>query len=77
MSGPPTEPKHLTEEGSRRNDAILNSFYNSASFLMGVVELPLGDTDILHVYDNPATDSFFGNDPGSTAGKSARALGVP
>jgi PAS domain S-box-containing protein len=76
MSGPLTEKTRHAEPGPRRNDAILNSFYNSAGFLMGVVELR-GDDDILHVYDNPATDHFFGNVPGSTAGRSARELGVP
>lgn len=77
MSGPSTKPKHQEHIFMRRSDAILNSFYGSAGFLMGVVELSRDDDDILHVYDNPATDHFFGNAPGSTAGKSARAMGVP
>lgn len=76
MSGLLTEQTRPAEQTTRRNDAILNSFYNSAGFLMGVVELR-GADDIFHVYDNPATDHFFGNAPGSTAGRSARALGVP
>jgi len=39
---------------------------------MGVVELT-DDGDILHLYDNPATERFFGLAPGSSAGRLARA----
>lgn len=77
MSGLSTDQKRQADELLRRNNAILHGFYNGSGFLMGVVELLRGQDDILHVYDNPATDRFFGNAPGSTAGKSARALGVP
>ncbi len=77
MSGSSTEQRRQADEVLRRNTAILRSFYDRSGFLMGVVELVPGEADILHVYDNPATDRFFGNAPGSTAGKSARALGVP
>jgi hypothetical protein len=40
-----------------------------------VVLLPNGD--IFHLQDNPATCRFFGLEPGSTVGRSARGLGVP
>jgi PAS domain S-box-containing protein len=45
--------------------------------MMGVVEIPADDSDIVHVYDNPATDRFFGRPQGSTVGQSALGMGVP
>jgi PAS domain S-box-containing protein len=45
--------------------------------MMGVVEVPADNSDIIHVYDNPATDRFFGRPPGSTAGQSALVMGAP
>ena len=65
------------EQALRESESILRSFYDSSPLLMGVVELPADDFDILHVYDSPETDRFFGNATGSTAGKWARSLGVP
>ena len=53
----------------------LRRFYDSASVMMGTVEL-LGD-DILHVSDNQATASAFGTTPERMQGRTARALGVP
>jgi PAS domain S-box-containing protein len=61
----------------RASESTLRSFYESAPVMMGVVELPVDNSDILHVYGNPATDHFFGQTQGSTAGKSARAMGAP
>ncbi len=65
------------ERALRDSESILRSFYESAPMMMGVVELPEDDTDIIHLYDNPETDRFFGNPIGSTAGKSAFANGAP
>jgi PAS domain S-box-containing protein len=45
--------------------------------MMGVVEVPADNSDIIHIYDNPATDRFFGRPPGSTVGQSALAMGAP
>jgi PAS domain S-box-containing protein len=45
--------------------------------MMGVVEVPPDDSDIVHIYDNPATDRFFGRPQGSTVGQSALGMGVP
>ncbi len=45
--------------------------------MMGIVEITPDGSDILHVYDSPATERFFGTGPGLTAGKTARELGVP
>ena len=46
------------EEGLKESQATLQSFYDSSSFLMGVVELE-GD-QIVAVYCNAATAKFFG-----------------
>jgi PAS domain S-box-containing protein len=45
--------------------------------MMGVVEVPADNSDIFHVYDNPATDRFFGRARGSTVGQSALGMGAP
>ncbi|MGE3780237.1 MAG: PAS domain-containing protein, partial [Pirellulaceae bacterium] len=72
-----TTQKHA-EESLRNSEATLRSFYESSPLLMGVVELLDGDdSDILHVYDSPAAERFFGSPAGRTAGRSARSLGVP
>ena len=60
---------------SAEADETLNRFYDSASVMMGTVELR-GD-DIIHVSDNRASAAFFGMTPAAMAGKTARALGVP
>ena len=59
------------------SESTLRSFYESAPLMMGVVEVPADDSDIIHIYDNPATDQFFGRPRGSTAGQSAVAMGAP
>lgn len=61
----------------RRAEPPLRELLESVPVMLGVVELPGDDSDILHVYDSPATDRFFGLEQGSTAGKTARELGVP
>ncbi|HSL30572.1 MAG TPA: PAS domain S-box protein, partial [Anaerolineales bacterium] len=70
-----TERREL-EEQLRQSEATLRSFYESAPNLMGITEL-VGDDDILHVYDNPATCRFFGVAKDSTNGKLSSELGVP
>jgi PAS domain S-box-containing protein len=62
-------PQHFTEQ-----EATLQSFYDNAPMLMGVVELT--DNDIIHVYDNCAACRFFGKEPNGTTGKLASELGV-
>ena len=61
----------------RASESTLRSFYESAPLMMGVVELPADDSDIVHIYDNPATDRFFGRPQRSTVGKSAVGIGAP
>ena len=59
----------------REKDDTLRSFYDSATVMMGTVEVTAGD--ILHVSDNRATATFFGTTPSAMQGKTARELGVP
>ena len=64
-------------EALRASESTLRSFYESAPIMMGVVEVPADNSDIFHVYDNPATDRFFGRARGSTVGQSALGMGMP
>jgi PAS domain S-box-containing protein len=65
------------EEALRTSESTLRSFYESAPLMMGVVEVPADNSDIIHIYDNPATDRFFGRPLGSTVGQSALGMGAP
>jgi PAS domain S-box-containing protein len=64
-------------EALRTSESTLRSFYESAPLMMGVVEVPADNSDIIHIYDNPATDRFFGRPLGSTVGQSALGMGAP
>ena len=69
---------HTNGQGSRLPDdseLTLRRFYDTASVMMGTVEL-VGD-DILHVSDNRAAAAAFGNTPEAMQGRTARELGVP
>lgn len=65
------------EEALRTSESTLRSFYESAPLMMGIVEVPADNSDIIHIYDNPATDRFFGRPLGSTVGQSALSMGAP
>ena len=65
------------QEVLRTSESTLRSFYESAPLMMGVVEVPADNSDIIHLYDNPATDRFFGRPLGSTVGQSALRMGAP
>jgi PAS domain S-box-containing protein len=65
------------EEALRTSESTLRSIYESASVMMGVVELPVDNSDIIHIYQNPATDRFFNRPPGSVTEQSALAMGAP
>ncbi|HET9020153.1 MAG TPA: PAS domain S-box protein, partial [Acetobacteraceae bacterium] len=77
-AGTPQQFISVIEDISPRKaiEATLRAFYEVSPLLMGTVEL-LDDGDLLHRYDNPATNRFFGAAPGSTHGRTARALGLP
>ncbi|MBD1940234.1 PAS domain S-box protein [Microcoleus sp. FACHB-68] len=52
-----TESKQA-EAALRESESTLRSFFDSATMMMGIVELR--DDDILHISDNAATAEFFG-----------------
>ncbi len=56
---------------------LLKSFYDSAPFMMGIVEVK-GD-QIIHLSDNPATIDFFSQtqDLAEVEGKEAKEIGAP
>ncbi len=64
-------------EALRTSESTLRSFYESAPMMMGVVEVAADNSEIIHVYDNPATDRFFGRSRESTVGQSALQMGAP
>ncbi|MDZ4876512.1 MAG: Sensor histidine kinase RcsC [Chroococcidiopsis cubana SAG 39.79] len=57
------------------SESILRSFYDSASMMMGIVELR--ENDILHIYDNAAAANFFGFSPQMMQHRLASEMGVP
>ncbi len=63
------------EEALRESEATLQSFYNSSSFLMGVVELD--GEDIIPIYCNAATAAFFGTDVERIRHQRGPELGIP
>jgi PAS domain S-box-containing protein len=65
------------EAALRTSESTLRSFYESVPLMLGIVEVPADDSDIIHIYDTPATDRFFGHPPGSTVGKSSLEMGAP
>ena len=64
-----------TERDLREQQTVLTSFFEGASFLMGVVEIL--DDDILHLSDNVATARLFGTTPEGMRNRRASELGVP
>ena len=63
------------EEALKESQATLQSFYDSSSFLMGVIELQ--GEDIVVVYCNAATAEFLGTDAERISGQTWEGLGVP
>ena len=68
-----TERKQA-EESLRQSESTLRSFFNSASLMMGIVELL--DDNIVHISDNAAAAEFFGSTPEAMQNQSSRALGT-
>jgi PAS domain S-box-containing protein len=64
----------LTAEAFRESEATLRSLYDSASMMMGVIEL-VGN-DVLHISVNQATAEFFGTTQEAMHGKLASQLGA-
>jgi signal transduction histidine kinase/CheY-like chemotaxis protein len=63
------------EEALRESQATLQSFYDSSSFLMGVVELE--GEDIIPLYCNSATANFYGTDVERIRSQTKQELGIP
>jgi PAS domain S-box-containing protein len=63
------------EQALKESQATLQSFYDSSSFLMGVIELD-GD-DIVAIYCNSATAAFFGTDVERISNLTWKERGVP
>ena len=69
------QPKRRLHGSPDEANEVLSRFYDSASVMMGTVELR-GD-DIVHISDNRATAIFFETTSAAMIGKTARALGIP
>jgi PAS domain S-box-containing protein len=63
------------EEALRENQAILQSFYDSAPYMMGIAELN-GDK-IIAISANRCTTEFFGKNPENIHGQTGIQLGTP
>lgn len=63
------------EASLKESEVTLQAFFESASLMMGVVEVL--DDDIRHLSSNPATASFFGTTPDAMSGQLCSQLGVP
>ncbi|WP_371819412.1 PAS domain S-box protein [Tolypothrix sp. PCC 7910] len=64
-----------TEEALSQSEATLRSFFNSASMLMGIVEIV--DNDVLHISDNLASANFYGLTPAAMQNRLASEMGAP
>ncbi|AFY82557.1 PAS domain S-box protein [Oscillatoria acuminata] len=62
------------ESAVQESESTLRSFFNSASMLMGIVELY--PDDILHLTDNLATAQFFGTTTEAMKNRFAKEMGV-
>ena len=63
------------EEALRESQATLQSFYDSSSFLMGVVEIE--GEGIVPIYCNSATATFYGTDVERIRTQTGPELGIP
>ena len=63
------------EESLRQSESTLRSFFNSASMMMGIVEIY--PNDIFHLSSNISTTQFFGTTPDGMQNRFAREIGIP
>jgi len=63
------------EESLRQSESTLRSFFNSASMMMGIVEIY--PNDIFHLSSNISTTQFFGTTPDGMQNRFASEIGVP
>jgi PAS domain S-box-containing protein len=64
-----------SEQALKESQATLQGFYDSSPFLMGVIELV--DDEIVPVYCNAATASFFGVDLDTFPAQTSQDLRIP
>jgi two-component system, cell cycle sensor histidine kinase and response regulator CckA len=62
------------QEALCQSKCTLESFFDSAPMMMGIVELV--DNDILHISDNPTTAKFLGLTPKAMQNRLAREMGA-
>lgn len=67
--------RKVAEIAVQEREAILNSFYNSTTLMMGIVKLL--ENDILHIWDNHATAAVFGLRPEEMKNQTSSQLGIP
>jgi PAS domain S-box-containing protein len=67
--------RHQALEALKWEKSILRSFFDSASLMMGIVELV--EDDILHISDNSTSAKFFGLTPEAMQNRLGSSLGVP
>ena len=68
-----TERKQA-EESLRQSELTLRSFFNSASLMMGIVELL--DDNIVHISDNSAAANFFSSTSEAMQNRQSSELGI-
>ncbi|MEI8341412.1 MAG: MASE1 domain-containing protein, partial [Verrucomicrobiota bacterium] len=69
-----TERKQA-EKALHESESNLRSFFNSASIMMGIVEIV--DNDMVHISDNAASARFFGMTPEAMRWRRASEIGIP
>lgn len=67
--------RRQAESALQESESTLRSFFNTAPFMMGIVEV-LPD-DLLHLSANAASARFLGSTPDEMRGRKSSELGVP
>ena len=67
--------RRRTEEALHEKETLLQSFFDSADILRGIVEIAV--EDVLFISVNTAAAGLYGRPPGEIVGQWASALGVP
>jgi signal transduction histidine kinase len=67
--------RRQAEEALKQSQATLQSFYDSSTFLMGVIEISANA--IVPIYSNAAAAKFFGVDAAAFPAQTSESLGIP